>query len=195
MNITLHNARDLPPDLIEAWAHLVRDEPALDHPLVHPEWTMSAAAGKDIEVAVLREAFAKVIDDVFGDTRMQKMNDCVQIMLRRPLDGVVAILDIVAEGLPLAFRLVAPAHILIHEHISAPREENGCFIRAWVPLRAIWSAAHNYRILAWRRRPVEASSSVTEADNPSSTARLIPSAAPFNAANVGTMLSTGPRCA
>lgn len=57
MNVSLHPARTLPRDLVDAWIALQRSEPTLDHPLFHPAWVEAVAAVRDdVFVAVLQEA-------------------------------------------------------------------------------------------------------------------------------------------
>ena len=42
-----------------------------------------------------------------------------------PLDGVVAVVGFVLEGVPLALGGVAAAHVLHHDHEAAPRRRDG----------------------------------------------------------------------
>src|SRR5690606_3502940 len=41
-------------------------------------------------------------------------------LLCGPLDRVVAVVDVVPEGLPLTARFIATANVLIHEDVAAP---------------------------------------------------------------------------
>src|SRR5438552_2883708 len=55
----------------------------------------------------------------------------------RPLDGIVAVVLFLAERIPLALGLVPPAHILVDENITAPREEYGNFVGGGIPFRTV----------------------------------------------------------
>jgi CelD/BcsL family acetyltransferase involved in cellulose biosynthesis len=57
MKIELIRGHELPADVVSAWAALQAQDPALDSPFFHPQFTQAAAAVRDdVEVAVIENA-------------------------------------------------------------------------------------------------------------------------------------------
>ena len=73
-------------------------------------------------------------------------------LLGGPFDGVVAVLDVVAERLPLALRLMASASVLEDVGITAPGEVDGAAVGARVALGAVGRARNKHGVLAFADR-------------------------------------------
>ena len=70
---------------------------------------------------------------------------------RRPFHGVISVLRLMPEGVPFAFRLKPPAHVLCHHHI-APRRPP--MAKAADPLLVVWHAHQQDGVFSIRLRPV-----------------------------------------
>ena len=78
-----------------------------------------------------------------------------QRLLRRPLDRVVAVLLVVEERLPAAFRLVAPADVLEDVDVAALREVDGGVVGGGEALGAVRRSRDEDRITAVSDRPID----------------------------------------